>query len=323
MPNPHFRWRGSSRRLVAFCTSLALGLSLFTGPNLAQILSPLQLQQLQQQQPGTFGQVGNAQPSAPESLTLEPASPESRTPLPPSRLEQIMSARAGTTLRQFGYDQLGRGRAVSSPTSVAIQDDYVLGVGDEIVVTLRGQENSEFRAVINNNGQLILPRLNPIAAAGRAFGNFRDDLAAAVRRSYVATNAFISVARIRAISVQITGEVNVPGQRVIPGLASAVDALVLSGGIKKTGSLRNVIIQRGKPAVGQWRPHSSSASRQNCCYQRLGAPAGNLRIAGRRFQHGSAQPVGIGRWPGSARGVSSFGIAHIAEWQHANDAVGQ
>ncbi len=166
-------------------------------------------------------------------------------PLPTSRLEQIMSARARAKLEQFGYDQLGRGRSISMPQTGAVQDDYVLGPGDQIVVSLRGQENSELRVEVNRNGQIVLPRLNPIAATGRTFGGFRQDLEAAVHRAYVATDATVSISRVRQITVLVSGEVNVPGQRQLTGLSSAVDAVLVSGGIKKTGSLRNVRIQRG------------------------------------------------------------------------------
>ena len=165
-------------------------------------------------------------------------------PLPPSRLEQIMSSRAGVQLYQFGYDQLGSGRRVTIAQTGAIQDEYLLGPGDQVIVSLRGQENSEFRATIDRSGQVLLPRLKPIPAIGRSFGSFRQDLEAAVRRAYVATEASVSVATVRQISVLVSGEVNNPGQRTVSGLASAVDALLLSGGISKTGSLRNVRILR-------------------------------------------------------------------------------
>ena len=97
---------------------------------------------------------------------------DQRAPLPSSRLEQIMSARAGAKLEQFGYDQLGRGRAVSMPQTGAVQDDYVLGPGDQIVVSLRGQENSELRAEVNRNGEVVLPRLNPICRHRAQFWQF-------------------------------------------------------------------------------------------------------------------------------------------------------
>jgi protein involved in polysaccharide export with SLBB domain len=129
--------------------------------------------------------------------------------------------------------------------SGAIQDNYILGPDDEIVVSLRGQENNEFRAIVDRNGQVIIPRLKPISAAGRSLGSFRADLDAAVHRSYVATDVSASVGRVRQVSVLVSGEVNQPGQRLVTGLSSALDALLLSGGVKKTGSLRNIRITRG------------------------------------------------------------------------------
>jgi len=166
-------------------------------------------------------------------------------PLPDSRVEQIFSTRAGVRLQQFGYEQVGRPSFVTVPLTGAMPDDYVLGPGDQILVSLRGQENGEYRANVDRNGQIILPRINPIAATGRTFGSFRADLEAAVHRSYVATEAFVTIGNVRQISVLVAGEVNNPGQRLVAGLSSALDAILISGGVKKTGSLRNIRIQRG------------------------------------------------------------------------------
>lgn len=209
------------------------------------------LSQLRQQfgQQGGLGSstdlTGSGSGSGYQTTIIQAAPALNAPPLPQSRLEQIISTRAGARLEQFGYDQLGRARAVNLPQTGAVQDDYLLGPGDQIVVSLRGQENGEVRAEVNRNGQVILPRLNPVAATGRSFGSFRKDLEAAVHRAYVATDASVSLSRVRQISVLVSGEVNIPGQRLLTGLSSAVDAILVSGGVKKTGSLRNVRIQRG------------------------------------------------------------------------------
>ena len=67
----------------------------------------------------------------------------------------------------------------------------------------------------------------------------------AIHRAYVSTEGFVSIGRLRQISVLVSGEVNSPGVRTLTGLSTAVDAILVSGGIKKTGSLRNVHILRG------------------------------------------------------------------------------
>jgi protein involved in polysaccharide export with SLBB domain len=223
---------------------------------MAQSSDPLSL--LQQMQRGGLGGAlggglgglggGSTDTSSSSSLqqnqTLQPQTPAVPMRQPPSRLEQIMSARAGVRLTQFGYDQLGVGRQVTVPETGAVADDYIMGPGDEVVVSLRGQENSDIRTTVDRNGRVILPRLTPISAVGRSFGSFRQDVEAAVRRAYVASTASVSIGRVRQISVLVSGEVNVPGSRIATGLSSVVDVLLLSGGVKKTGSLRNVHIQR-------------------------------------------------------------------------------
>ena len=77
-----------------------------------------------------------------------------------------MSARTGYKLKQFGYDQLSSGSSVTVPQTGAVQDSYVLGPGDEIDVTLRGQENSEFTTTVDRNGQVVLPGLHPLLQPG-------------------------------------------------------------------------------------------------------------------------------------------------------------
>jgi polysaccharide export outer membrane protein len=179
----------------------------------------------------------------PQNQTLQPQN-ATVAPLPRSRLEQIMSARAGVMLQQYGYNQFGVGRQVIVPETGAVQDDYIMGPGDEVVVSLRGQENSDFRTTVDRNGQVVLPRLPPIPATGRSFGSFRQDVDAAIHRAYVASTASVAIGRVRQISVEVSGEVNVPGVRLLTGLSSVADALLLSNGIRKSGSLRDVHVQR-------------------------------------------------------------------------------
>jgi protein involved in polysaccharide export with SLBB domain len=162
-----------------------------------------------------------------------------------SPIERLMSARAGVPIRQFGYDVFGRGAPVVVRQSGSLQEDYVLGEGDEIILTLHGQSNSSFRTKIDRDGRAVLPALPPIAAAGRHFGEFRSDLEAAARQAMTGTEAIVSVGTVRQVSVRVAGEVNSPGLISVSGLATALDALSLAGGIKNTGSLRAVEIVRG------------------------------------------------------------------------------
>jgi polysaccharide export outer membrane protein len=161
---------------------------------------------------------------------------------PPTPLEQDYSARASTQLRLFGRDVFD-GQAVSAgAVTGAIRDSYVMGFGDEIVVTLRGQVSRSYRTRVGRDGQVVLPDLPPISAVGRSFGDFRSDLDAVVKRSYVNTDSFVSLGEVRQITVLVTGEVRTPGQRRLSAFSTLVDAL--SGELAPGASLRNITLTR-------------------------------------------------------------------------------
>ena len=229
------------------CVLLAVGatfVSAVTTPIWAQTMgSPLQQLLGGVGGRGSSSSFGQSTDDSNSTVLMQPGPRPSR-PLPRSAVEQVLSARAGTPLNQFGYAEMGVARPVLLPQSGGVQDNYILGPGDEIVVTLRGQEANEFRTFVDRSGRVILPKLSPINVAGRSFSDFQQDLTAAVQRAYVATEAFVALGRIRQIRVTVGGEVNNPGLRIMTGLASAVDAIFVSNGVKKTGSLRNIHILR-------------------------------------------------------------------------------
>lgn len=226
---------------------LALMTGLHSAPVLAQSAPSLDdLQKLRQSMQSSGANSSTADQNPSRDVILQPSDMRAQRPQT-SRLERILSTKADIKLEQFGYDQFGTGRPVTIPQAGAVQDNYVLGPGDEIVVSLRGQENSEYRATVDRNGQVSLPRINPVSAAGRTLGEFRQDVENAVARAYISTQAFVSVGRLRQIRVMVSGEVNNPGMRLVTGLSSPSDAILVSGGVKKTGSLRNIkLVHNGR-----------------------------------------------------------------------------
>lgn len=164
----------------------------------------------------------------------------------PTALEEDFSARAGVKLRQFGYDLFEELPSQRTGTvSGAVQDDYILGVGDELVVTFRGQVSKSGTTRIDREGRVILKDLPPISAAGRTFGEFRQELEARTQMTLLGSEVYVSLGKIRLLSVLVVGEVEQPGIHKISALSSLLDAISFAGGIKKTGSLRRIQIVRG------------------------------------------------------------------------------
>ncbi|HEX4160440.1 MAG TPA: SLBB domain-containing protein [Rhizomicrobium sp.] len=185
------------------------------------------------------------QPSvSPSTQTLSPALPPTTMQLPSSTLELVFSQRAGQPLQQFGYDIFGVGTPVTVSQIGNVQDRYILGPGDQLTIVCRGHDNNTYVVPVDRDGRIIVPGYEPVQAAGRTFAQVRHDLQAVIAKDALSTQAYVSLAQTRQISVLVSGEVNAPGLRTLSGLNTPIDAILLSGGIRKTGSLRNVILVR-------------------------------------------------------------------------------
>lgn len=192
---------------------------------------------------------GQEVPNLPPQNQVFGANRGNRRPPPLSDIERSFSERAGVELRQFGYDAFGQGRQVVARQAGGASDNYLLGVGDELVVNFRGQKQGTFRVRVDREGRVVVPGLPPVTAAGRTLGDFRNDIDAVVANTYVGTEIFVSLGQVRQISVLVLGEVNTPGAVALSALSTAVDAVLLAGGIKRTGTLRELHIYRGKQDI--------------------------------------------------------------------------
>ncbi|WP_448206282.1 SLBB domain-containing protein [Azospirillum sp. sgz302134] len=165
----------------------------------------------------------------------------------PSPIEEAYSTRAGTPLRQFGYDQFGAGTAARSGAG-AVQADYTLGPGDELLVTLRGLKSSSKRYSIDNAGLLTVDEVRPVAAQGLTLADLRAELTNAVAATHPNTDVFVSVTEVRRIGVLVTGAVARPGRHEVNAFATLLDALSAAGGVTPSGSLRRIRLFRAGAA---------------------------------------------------------------------------
>ena len=149
---------------------------------------------------------------------------------------------AAGDLEQFGYDYIRGGS--DDWTTGAVSESYRLGIGDEIVVILRGQRNESFRTEVDRKGQVVLPELEPVPAAGRRFGEFERALEARIDQAFLKTDAFVSLGTLRRFPVTVMGEVDNPGRHQVLGASTVLDALAAAGGVERTGSLRRIRILR-------------------------------------------------------------------------------
>ncbi len=122
------------------------------------------------------------------------------------------------------------------------RDNYRLGPGDELTISIWGTSIFERTYVIDESGYISPSAMPRIYLKDLNFKAAKDKL----MRNFAAFNRFqpdqfeVSLRYARTITIGIFGEVFTPGSHTVSAINSAFNALVAAGGPTDIGTLRNI-----------------------------------------------------------------------------------
>ena len=148
-------------------------------------------------------------------------------------------------LKPFGYDLFEGVPSTFAPVSdIQVPMDYVVGPGDTLDIQLYGNEPSGYELTVERDGRINFPKLGPIMVSGMSFDAARDTIEQRVTKQLIGTRVSVTMGDLRSIRVFVLGEAKKPGSYTVSGLSTMTNALFVSGGVKKIGSLRNIELKR-------------------------------------------------------------------------------
>ena len=129
-------------------------------------------------------------------------------------------------------------------------DDYILGLGDQIIIQYYGADSGEFFLEIDRSGSILLPKIGPVILNGLKLEEARRLIRSRVEAQLVGVNATISIGKTKFINIFVAGNVNSPGVYSMPALSRVTHALYTAGGITDIGTYRNIKVKRQGQGVG-------------------------------------------------------------------------
>ena len=129
-------------------------------------------------------------------------------------------------------------------------DDYILGLGDQIIIQYYGADSGEFFLEIDRSGSILLPKIGPVILNGLKLEEARRLIRSRVEAQLVGVNATISIGKTKYINIFVAGNVNSPGVYSMPALSRITHALYTAGGITDIGTYRNIKVKRQGQLVG-------------------------------------------------------------------------
>ncbi|HTY10386.1 MAG TPA: SLBB domain-containing protein [Bacteroidota bacterium] len=168
--------------------------------------------------------------------------------------------RTGTErLQPFGYDIFQYAPSSFEPViNVSTPQSYVLGPGDQIIISVWGETRLNLQLTVNRDGNILVPDVGPVSANGVSVQQFREKLLHRMSEVYSGlkngsegANTFldVSIGRLRTIQVYVMGEVVQPGGYSLSSMSTAFHALYVSGGPTVNGTMRDVQVIRDGKAI--------------------------------------------------------------------------
>lgn len=163
---------------------------------------------------------------------------------PTENSEQIKRLGADLLISEF------IGEAGHSDTPRQIPADYLIGVGDEIQLSIWGTIDADLRLTVDNGGRIVVPRVGPIMIAGLRYGDLNTAIQQRVARVFKGFEVSATLGKLKGIRVYVTGFAQRPGSYSISSLSTLVNALNQAGGPSAAGSFRQIELRRvGRTAI--------------------------------------------------------------------------
>ncbi|MBC7954361.1 MAG: SLBB domain-containing protein, partial [Cytophagales bacterium] len=185
----------------------------------------------------------------------ETAPPQRRIELAPARpgeFQKFVEAATGRQLPVFGASFfVDAANSLSSVDNVPVSSDYTVGPGDEVMIRAWGAIDVDYRAIVDRNGQVNLPKVGSLTVAGVRASELERHLRTQIGRLYTNFNLNVSLGQLRGVKVFVVGPARVPGVYTVAGQGTLLSAVVTAGGPAPNGSMRKVLLRRNGVVVSE------------------------------------------------------------------------
>jgi len=149
----------------------------------------------------------------------------------------------------FGYNYFKKD--ISFFDNIPTPADYKLGPGDEIIISLWGENNSRENKIINKDGMIYYENIGFINLSNKTLESAELLLTEELSRIYSTlkdevnpTTLILGLGKLKSINIYFSGHIENPGINLVHPFSDIFSAIVQAGGVNDEGSLRKVQLIR-------------------------------------------------------------------------------
>ena len=156
----------------------------------------------------------------------------------------------------FGYNYFKKD--ISFFDNVPTPADYKLGPGDEIIISLWGENNSRENVILNKDGMIYYENIGFINLSNKTLKSAEILLTEELSRIYSTlkdknnpTTLFLELGKLKSINIYFSGHIENPGINLVHPFSDIFSAIVQAGGIDENGSLREIQLIRNDQIIAR------------------------------------------------------------------------
>ncbi len=154
--------------------------------------------------------------------------------------------------------------------NIATPENYVLGPGDAVYVDIYGASNKSLEMTVSPDGYINVEGYGLVSVSGLTVSQANARVKSELGKRYSSSTIKLTVGQTKTISVNVMGEVKVPGTYTLSAFSTVFHALYMAGGTNDIGTLRDIKVFRNNKQV---------ASVDIYDYMLNGKLSGNVRLA--------------------------------------------
>lgn len=154
-------------------------------------------------------------------------------------------------VKYFGYDFFTRRDSIPFWPNISSPENYILGPGDNVEISLWGRAQANESYTINRDGNIYNNSIGIIHLSGKTLKEARFFLRNKFAQKISSLQgqnptSFINVTlgELKSINVHFIGNVKLPGVHLVHPMSTITTGLIQAGGVDTTGSLRKIQIHR-------------------------------------------------------------------------------
>lgn len=149
------------------------------------------------------------------------------------------------TRKVFGRDIFSNKDLTFEPEmNIATPSDYRLGPGDAVNIDVWGASTKSYEATVTPDGYVHLEDIGPIEVSGLTVAQANSRIKSTLSARFADSNVRLSVGQTKTITVNVMGEVDMPGTYTLSAFSTVFHALYMAGGTNEIGTLRNIKVYR-------------------------------------------------------------------------------